>query len=334
MNPFVSALLVTYNEEEYIKESLLSLINQTYPRERYEIIVIDGMSEDQTMKIVNDLAGSYQQEGYCIRSLTNEKKVLAAGWNLGIRNARGEYVVRIDAHAKACPDFIQKSVETMGSVPDAMCVGGKLMTASQAGCDEVVSKVLSSSFGVGNSSFRVSDTAGYADTAVYGLYRKEIFDKAGYFDESLVRNQDIELHARIRNAGGRFYFNPEIKSVYYARNTVRKMLKQAFQNGKWNPVVRRKNKSALSVRHLVPFAFVTFTGVTTVLGFFQRFFWYLETFVLTLHLCLGLMAAKKKTHHLSEIVRMPVLFMLLHLAYGTGYLFGLFYKREKEEKKE
>ena len=315
--PFVSALLVTRNEQSYIEKALLSLINQTYPKDSYEIIVIDGESSDDTLKIVNNLIGQYKTKNFDIRIINNPKRILSSGWNLGIRNAKGDYVVRIDAHGEAAADFIEKNVETMLSVNDAACVGGRLMTKSLDGDNDIISKVLSSPFGVGNSSFRVSDRPGYTDTAVYGLYKKEIFETVGFFNEKFVRNQDIELHSRIRAAGERFYFNPEISCIYYSRNTVKKMAKQAFGN------------SALSLRHLVPFAFVLYLIIFTALGFFSKIFWFLEAGVLLIHVMLGLMAACKKTRRLSEIVKMPFLFLILHLSYGVGYLSGIFTKIEK-----
>jgi glycosyltransferase involved in cell wall biosynthesis len=321
--PFVSALLVTRNEKDYIRISLMSLIEQTYPKDKYEIIVIDGGSTDGTLDIIKELQDTYNTESFSIRVVPNPKKILATGWNIGIQSAKGEYVVRIDAHSTAEKNFIEKSVETMMRV-DAVCVGGKLTSKSLNGEDNVISYVLSSPFGVGNSSFRVSENEGYADTAVYGLYKKDIFEKAGYFDEKMVRNQDIEMHSRIKKAGGKFYFNPEIRSTYYTRNTVMKMLKQAYGNGQWNMVLLKKGSGALSIRHLVPFIFVLGVIGCIILGFVHPLFWIMGLVVILLHLGLGVYFACKKTKKLSQIFTMPFLFISLHFAYGIGYIKGIF----------
>lgn len=326
--PFVSVLLVTRNERSCLEQALNSLLNQTYPKEKYEIIIVDGLSEDGTADRVCELINEYGKKGYDIRLLYNKKRILASGWNLGILNAKGDYVVRIDAHAKAEKDFIEKSVKTILTVEDSVCVGGKLITRSMEDDCDVVSKILSSPFGVGNSSFRISNTPGYTDTAVYGLYKKKIFEQVGYFDEFYVRNQDIEIHSRIKKAGGKFYFNPEIKCVYYTRNTVKKMAKQAFENGKWNMVLLKNGRNALSLRHLIPFGFVMYLIVSSVMGLWKKWIWKIEGYVILLHIIMGVRAALEKTKKMTEIIVMPILFLILHLSYGVGYIAEIFIKRE------
>lgn len=326
--PFVSVLLVTRNEAQYVRRALMSLINQTYPSDRYEIIVVDGLSDDGTIDIINGVKDSAVAKGIDIRIFCNPKRILASGWNIGIKNAYGKYVVRIDAHAEAFPNFLEKSVEAMQLI-DATCVGGKLITQNLNGTNSIVSKVLSSPFGVGNSSFRVSDKEGYVDTAVYGLYKKEIFEQVGFLDENFVRNQDIELHRRIHNAGGRFYFYPKICCKYYARHSVKKMLQQAFNNGKWNMVLLKKDYHALSARHLIPFVFVLYLILSSIIGIIWHPIWYFMLAVLILHVSIGICAAIRKTHMVHEIFLMPILFLLLHLAYGSGYFWGLLVKIER-----
>ncbi len=317
--PSISALLVTRNEEKFIERSFSSLLNQDYPKTKYEIIVVDGCSSDRTIDIIKNLA---QKSDVKVIILENPKKILASGWNIGIKNASGEYVVRIDAHAEVPPNFIYLNVKTIEDVKDVVCVGGKLITKSLDG-NNMITKVLASRFGVGNSSFRTASKAQYADTAVYGLYKKEIFDQVGYFDEKLERNQDIELHSRIRRNGGKFYFNPEITSVYYARNTLSKMMKQAAGNGKWNMILLKKGCSALSFRHFVPFCFVLFIIMSLILGLcFNTIFLYFLGAVLLLHLSMGMLASLEKTKDIKEIVLMPVYFLLLHLSYGFGFILG------------
>lgn len=322
--PFLSALLVTYNESQYIKKSLESLLDQNYPCNSYEIIIIDGGSTDDTVAQAKELIAEQLdgEDKVKVMFIENPKKILAAGWNLGIRNAKGEYVVRIDAHAIVQPNFLQLSVKTMMSV-NAVCVGGKLITEANSETGEVIRDILSSPFGVGYSPFRTSNKAGYADTAVYGLYKRKIFEEVGYFDETLVRNQDIEMHSRIKRAGGKFYFNPAIVSTYYSRDTVNKMLKQAYGNGFWNLIIMKKNKAKLSIRHMIPFCFVLFLIITTLLGIAWWPIWVFEVAVLTLYFALAVVESVRKTKKIGRIIKMPFLFFALHIAYGSGSIAGL-----------
>lgn len=321
--PFISALLVTKDEQDYVEMSLMSLVEQSYPKSCYEIIVIDGGSTDNTLSIVEDIRKKYSTDRFSISVYDNPKKILAAGWNIGIKAAKGNYVIRIDAHAKASTDFLMESMKTMMEV-NAVCVGGKLETKTLSGSNDTISKVFSSSFGVGNSSFRVSDKEGYVDTAVYGLYKKEVFETVGYFNEKYARNQDLQMHSRIKKSGGKFYFNPKIKCDYYARNTTKKMAKQGFQNGVWNMVLLKEDSSALSMRHLVPFVFVLFLGCWAVGSMFSKFIRVAGASVFLLYFVLGLVSGIKSGTKGKEIVKMPFLFFLLHTSYGIGYLFGIF----------
>ena len=321
--PFISALLVTKDEQDYVEMALTSLIDQTYPKSRYEIIVIDGGSTDDTLKIVERIKKECETAEFSITVYDNRKKILAAGWNIGIKAAKGDYVIRIDAHAKAEPDFLMESMKTMMKV-EAVCVGGKLETKTLTGNNDAISKVLSSPFGVGNSRFRVSDKEGYADTAVYGLYNKKVFEEVGYFSEKYDRNQDLQMHSRIKKNGGRFYFNPQIKCAYYARNTTKKMAKQAFQNGIWNMVLLKEDKSALSLRHMIPFTFVLFLGIAGIGGIFNKTLRKMGLFVVAFHLAMGFAFGIKSGARGKETAKMPFLFFLLHSAYGAGFFSGAF----------
>ena len=336
--PFITAMIVARNEEKYIEKCFRSLLEQSYPPDRYEILIIDGLSDDDTLAIAKDTENKYAFREYAngdkfkvqVRYLQNPKKILAAGWNLGIQQAKGEYVIRIDAHGYADKDFILKSVETMLSVSDAVCVGGSIRTEAISKMGKVIAYVLSSPFGVGNSKFRYSQKGQYVDTVAFGLYKKSIFHEVGYFNETLKRNQDNDLHRRIRESGGKFYLNPKIKSTYFPRETVWSMMKQGYQNGKWNIITFRINKKSLSLRHLVPLGFVLGIIGCGVLGVFNSIFWQLLLAVLILHLLLGVLFSLKKTNNPNYIMLMPWLFMLLHLSYGTGSLLSVFNLRKNE----
>lgn len=323
----ITALIVARNEEDYIKKSLKSLLEQDFPKNMYEIIIIDGCSTDNTLNIVKELMLKYEDK-IKITLLRNEKKILAAGWNIGIKHASGKYVVRIDAHATAERDFLKKNLETIQKLPDNVAaVGGRLTSVYLENQDKTVSKVLSSPFGIGNSKFRYANKSQYVDTVAYGLYKKEVFDKVGYFNENLSRSEDNDMHGRIKKVGYKFYFNPEIKSKYYVRSTLKKMLRQAFFNGKWNIIVFKEDRKSLSLRHLVPLLFVLSILFLGTLSCFIHQFIYVLIFEVVLYIILGLIFAIRKTRNIIEIAKMIVYFFLLHMSYGVGSLISIFAKK-------
>lgn len=316
--PFVSAMIVVRNEESMIGQCLDSLMAQDYPRHRYEVIVVDGMSEDETLAAVEERCGGLPR----IRIIENPKRILAPGWNTGVRAATGEYVVRLDAHAVVYPDFLRRSVETMLSRPEAGCVGGSMEARGATGTwlGQAISEVLNSPFGVGNARYRRSGKAQYADTVAFGLYRRHLLLELGGFDEAMRRNQDLDMDSRIRRAGWKFYLDPSIRATYYARGSFRGFLIQAWQNGWWNILTLLKDARAVSIRHVVPLVFVLFLLVTGVGGLFLRPLWYALAGVLAVYLSLAVVCSIAGSSSAMGMAVKPVLFPSLHVSYGAGSL--------------
>ncbi|MBR7033787.1 MAG: glycosyltransferase family 2 protein [Clostridia bacterium] len=325
-NPFVSAMIVVRNEENRIAKCIDSLLRQDYPVDRYEIIVVDGESTDGTLDVVKERIESAKETGPVpeVRIVCNPKKILASGWNIGIKESRGEFVVRPDAHAYVDSDFISKSVETIFSADDADCVGGQMITVCESGKGQLIMEALSSPFGVGGSRFRYSKKPGYVDTVAYGLYRRSVFDRIGFFNETLLRTQDNDLHRRMRDAGMKFYLNPDIRSYYYSRDTFGKLIKQQFNNGKWTMINFLLRPGKMSLRHFIPLGFVLAVLATLIGGAFFHPIWWLTLAGVVLHLICGLLFAVKRTKKVSHVLLLPFVFILMHFSYGTGSVAGFF----------
>lgn len=326
--PFVTAMIVVRNEENYIVSALKSFLYQDYPKDRYEIIVVDGMSDDKTLDKAKEITEQYiKQNGYIsVRYLDNPGRLLATGWNVGIKAAKGEYVIRIDAHAQADTQLISKCVRILLEKNDVVCVGGRIETEPLSEKAKVIADVLSSPFGVGNSKFRYAEESGYVDTVAYGMYRKFIFERVGYFNEEFKRNQDNDMHGRIKEYGGKFYLDVSIRNIYHSRNSVKGMIKQAFGNGKWIIIGAKKSQSkqGISMRHLVPLFFVLanlMLGCTSV--FFDTAKWGILS-MYVVYICLAILFAMKKTKNLYTILKMCVYYWLLHMSYGIGSFISIF----------
>jgi len=319
---FVSVVIPVRNEEKYIKKCIESIISQTYPKEKLEVFLVDGMSEDKTREIIKE----YEKQYPFIKLLNNPKKIVPVALNIGIKQSKGDVIIRMDAHTYYANDYIEKCVETLKTT-DADNVGGPIVTLP--GADTFVAKAIalatSHPFGVGNSKFRISNKAEYVDTVTFGAFRKIVFQKVGYFDERLIRNQDIEFNYRIRRSGGKIFLNPEIKSFYYNQATLKGLWKQNFRNGMWNIFTTALTNNPLSIRHYIPFAFVGSLLLSSFLLIFRHEFFILFLSIMGLYVLTNLFFSVKIGLK-AGIIYIPFLFAsfcILHFSYGFGSLAGL-----------
>ena len=328
---YVSALIVVKNEQDFIEKALMSLINQEYPKNLYEIIVVDGGSSDNTISIVEKIRDDVIiPSGISFQFLSNPKGILASGWNIALKAAKGEYVFRIDAHSIVGKNYIHQCLNLLREV-DAVCVGGTMQSLTIDQKQKYVSSVLSSPFGVGNSKFRYSQKAQYVDTVAFGMYRKNVFDKVGYFDENLKRNQDIELHSKIRKSGGKFFLDPSIEVMYYTRNSTMKMMRQGYENGKWNLILAKKNPEALSIRHVIPMFFTIFLFVWFLLERLDCRLKKIGRGGMAIYTFFAVLVSYKQEKNMKAMLNMPILFLFLHISYGIGSIVGIFCEMEKKD---
>lgn len=319
----VSIVIPCRNEARFIGQCLESIIVNYYPRNRLEVLVVDGMSEDGTREIVRDCA-KWQP---CIRLLDNPKKVTPAALNIGIAHATGDIIMRMDAHSTYPPHYISGLVEWLDKL-EADNVGGIWTTvpAAHTRMAEAIALALSHPFGVGNAYFRIGvKEPRLVDTVPFGCYRKEVFDRIGCFDERLVRNQDIEFNARLRRAGGRVYLVPDIRSSYHCRSDLRQLWIQNFQNGRWNIYTLALTGWSLSWRHFLPLGFVVGLIGSGGLAFqFPAFAWLFVTTIVAYLLCAASASlGNSRGRRASSRVFLPLVFLVLHLSYGAGSLWGI-----------
>lgn len=312
----VSVIIPVYNESKYIDRCLSSLMKQTYPHEKIEWMFIDGLSTDDTVSKIRQ----YPFHDNII-VLTNEKRLVTYALNIGIQNASGKYVIRMDAHAEYAEDYIEKCVYYLENT-DADNVGGIAITKGDGYIGEANAEILSSKFGVGNSNFRTDSKSGYVDTVPFGAFHREIFDKIGLFNPELPRSEDNDFNSRIRASGGKVYLASDINFTYYCRNTVKGLLGQGIKNGNALFLTLRKNPKAMSLRHYVPFAFVLSLILMPIISAFFPAFWVLfavEGIAYTLlNVFFSLFNGNKKFFFYKLIM-----YPLFHIAYGVGSVLGL-----------
>lgn len=228
----LSVICPIYNEAKYIDVCIQSILLQDYPKEDLEVLFVDGMSKDGT----RDIVCGYSKQYPFIRLLDNEKRIVPIAMNIGIKASKGDVVMRLDAHAQYPPNYFSVLTKALKAL-DADNVGATCRTdvLNKTPKSLAIREVLSNRFGVGNSTFRLGvDKVLEVDTVPFGCWKREVFNKYGFYDERLIRNQDIELNKRIVRGGGHIYIVPDTYCVYLARETFKGLVKNNFGNGKWN----------------------------------------------------------------------------------------------------
>ena len=321
----ISVICPIYNEESRIEACIQSIIAQDFPHEEMEVLFVDGMSTDRTRVIV----GSYSQQYPFIRLLDNPMHTAPVALNRGIRAAKGDIIVRLDAHSKYPSDYFSVLVNKLQST-DADNVGGVCNTlpAKDTSVCRAIAYAMSSSFGMGNSHFRVGvDREKWVDTVPFGCFHRDIFDKIGFFDEELVRNQDDEFNGRLENLGGKIYLIPQVIINYTARDTLCKMRRMYYQYGLYKPLVNKKLGAPATVRQFFPLFFLLFLVFGGIGCLFSPLVQQVYVGILLLYLFIGLVVGGMsaiRMHQPLLILLMPYVFLNIHLSYGLGYLTGSF----------
>ncbi|MDQ3051245.1 MAG: glycosyltransferase family 2 protein [Bacteroidota bacterium] len=323
MNPLtVTVIIVARNEARYIVSCLESVKKQFDAGDKWELLLVDGNSTDGTLKLAAEYldANSFN---YAI--INNPGLFLASGWNLGINHAKGEFVIRPDAHARLGKNYIRIAMGILELKQEVAAVGGILNTCATSATGKIIREALSMKTGVGNSSFRIGAPAGYYDTVVYGLYRRSIFDEVGLFNEMLVRHQDTEMHSRIRQSGKKFYMDPGISAEYYCRDSIRGLLSQMHNIGFYfSHLVEAGALSSLSYRHKLPFLFYATLFLLLAVGLIIHLAFYVAAVIFMVYL--SVIAAEAVFRAFSKmngyILFTILIIPLMHVAYAWGTFKG------------
>lgn len=324
MLPTVSIIIPTRNEEKFVEKCLRSFLDSDYPGELIEIIVVDGKSDDRTEEIVGKISSSDNR----VQLIKNEKKITPVAMNLGIKASKGEYVFFSGAHSEMPSDYVKKCIQHALET-NADNVGGVVKTEPRvnSAVGRAIAEVLSHPIGVGGAKFRTGvSRPTEVDTVPFGCYKREVFERIGYFNEQLVRNQDIELNLRLKRAGGKIVLFPDIEFTYFARSTYKDLWRNSFGNGYWVIAGSRFSNIPFSLRHIVPFLFVSFIVVFGLISIWVPLVRIFYLTIITLYISLLLIASLGISLRPGRFdLFLPAFtgFIVLHIAYGLGSLKGL-----------
>ena len=325
---FVSIIIPCYNEEKHIDKCIQSFVEQDYPSEKIEILIVDGMSTDATRDLVRNWQRTYSN----IYLIDNPGKITPIALNSGIRKAKGDIIIRADAHASYSVTYVSKSVRYLHEY-EADNVGGTMKTIPAKDTLEAKSIALcmSHGFGVGNSQFRKSGSQESqkpreVDTVFGGCFKREVFDRIGLFNEKLQRSQDMEFNIRLKKAGGKIMLVPDIVSYYYPKATFKEFFKHNLLDGQGTILPLKLTGKPFKLRHYIPgFSIVLFCALSI------SSFWSLSSLLVLLNLiglyiilaCFFAIGIASRERDVRLFFIMPLVFASRHVAYGIGSIVGL-----------
>ena len=318
----VSVVVGLLNEEKFLPRLIEDFKKQTYNHNEIELIFIDGMSKDDSWKILEDFKNS-NHDFYDVVLLKNPKVILSAGMNVGIKAARGECILKVDCHSHITDNFIENNVKIIEEGED-VCGGPRPNIIENAdNFSKTLLLVEENMFGSGIADYRKKTTKKYVSSVFQGMYKKSIFDKIGLLDEKVGRVEDNELHFRIRKNGYKIRYSNDILSYQYTRPTLKRMLKQKYSNGYWIGKVSHVYPKAFSIFHFVPLAFVLaiifslcMIPITSIFIILLSSVYFLFTILITI------MTIINNKFNIT-ILLMPIILFLIHVYYGVGTLVGL-----------
>jgi len=323
--PFVSIIIPSLNEQANIRKLLEAVYFQTFPRKDIEVIIADGMSTDGTRAEIAAYADSHPDLHILV--LDNLKRNIPAGLNCALKEARGEIIVRLDAHSMPFPNYVEQCVADLQSGLGEN-VGG--VWEIRPGADTWVGRSIAFAaahpLGVGDALYRRSEKSALVDTVPFGAFKRELLAQIGSFDESLLTNEDYEFNARIRKSGGRIWLDPSIRSVYIARASMSGLASQYFRYGFWKWRMLRRYPTTLRLRQALPPLFVLSLLGLGISGIFLPSFWILQAVEIIVYLAALTMAgvlAAKKHRMISLVYGLPLAVSFMHISWGAGFLWSI-----------
>lgn len=321
----VTILVPCFQERAFIEACLESILDFDVPADwTIEVIVLDGMSTDGTRDIVT----AFCDRDPRIELVDNDKRIQSAALNLGITRARGEYVMRLDAHSVYPRDYLRLCLETALRTGADNTGGIVITTARGEGYQAALVQALTTHrFGVGDSSFRTGRAEGEADTVPYGFFQRSVFDRVGLFDERLIRAQDYEMNRRILASGGRIWMNPEITIRYYQQPDLMTFIrKQIVHEAPYNAYMWYVAPYSFTLRHAVTGIFTAGVIAGSVLSCLSPVIRWTFFLVMGLYGLLALASAIQQAIRYRQplhVIKLPFAFFMYHFFHGLGVLAGL-----------
>jgi glycosyltransferase involved in cell wall biosynthesis len=323
--PKVSVIVPCYNEQATVGLLLNAIYGQTFPRNEIEVIIADGQSTDNTRVEIRKF--QQQHPDMAVNIIENLKRAIPSGLNRAIEASVSEYLIRMDAHSIPAADYIEGCIKALQEgLGDN--VGGiwQIKPGASSWIARGIAVAASHPLGVGDAFYRVGALAQAVDTVPFGAFRRELIDRIGTFDETLLTNEDYEFNVRVRQSGGKVWLDPAIQSTYYARATLGELARQYWRYGYWKAQMLRRYPKTLRWRQALPPLFVTSLIGLGILSIGLPFARWLLAFMLIVYtsvmLCVGIQVSVK--HKDPELlVGTPMAIATMHFTWGAALVWGL-----------
>jgi glycosyltransferase involved in cell wall biosynthesis len=323
MKPTISIIIPTLNEEKFIASCLDSVLQQTYPTENMDIMIIDGGSTDKTQEIVGEYHTLYDN----IRLIHNHGKIQSIAFNIGVTNSTAPYIIRLDAHVTYDKYYVEKCIDGLKANQNIGNIGGKCIIhpANNTIWAQTNAILNHSKFGIGGASFRVGTEAKEVDSVPFGAFPRKVVEHVGGMREDLRRGEDNEYNSRIRKAGYQVFFDPTIVSTYYSRPTLRTSCQQMFANGESIGNLLYIDKSAIGIRHFIPLLFVLYIIFGGTLSMVSKSILYLYLCGIGLYFICDIVASSYASfkYGIKYFIPLFLMFFCVHISYGLGTIKGI-----------
>lgn len=323
----VSVVIPCYNEERFIGRVLESLYGQ-YPADRLEIIVVDGMSTDRTREVVAQFTAGHPRVR--VQLIDNPARNIPTALNLGIAAARGDVIVRMDAHSIPSSNYVRRAVELL-SRPGVEVVGMPWLIRPSATtlAGRSIALAVTHPFGIGDAKYRTANSGSqseFVDTVPFGIFSKKLWQALGGFNEDLLANEDYDFNYRVRRRGGRVLLDTSSHCAYFARATFGALASQYFRYGFWKAQMLKLHPRSIKLRQLISPVFVLTIITLSLLGVWLTPALWLLGVVLVAYASLALFSAsqlRRRDKDVRLLLFIPASFFLIHLGWGLGFLRGL-----------
>jgi succinoglycan biosynthesis protein ExoA len=324
MSPRVSIIVPCRNEQATIRQLLEAIHQQTYPHTDFEVVIADALSEDTTREQI----GLFQKEHpeINVRVVENTVRTIPSGINRAIKASVGEIIIRMDAHSRPYPDYVEGCLSALDAgLGDN--VGGvwEIKPGGRSWIAKSIAAAAAHPLGVGDAGYRIGAKASAVDTVPFGAFRRSLVDEVGLFDETLLSNEDYEFNARIRQSGGRVWLDPEIVTVYYARSTLMGLARQYWRYGYWKFRMLRRYPDTLRWRQALPPLFVASLILLLLMAWWPWTGWLfileLTLYFMVLLLAGALLSLRQRKTYL--LIGLPLSIATMHLAWGGGFLWSM-----------